>query len=63
MIMTKIESEYQFYRYDQPTKVYDLNIFHIAIYAAYNIVPGLSHTESDKCLNIKEYDTASIRLK
>ena len=53
------------YWYDQPTNIFDLNIFPIAIYmyAAYNLVPDFNHTESDKCLSIKEYDTASINVK
>ena len=63
MIMKKVESEYFFYRYDQPTKILDLNIFHIAIYPAFNISPDFSHTESDKYFDMKEYDTASIHLK
>ena len=39
----KVESEYHFYWYYQPTKIFDINIFYIAIYSAYNLVPDFNH--------------------
>ena len=39
----KVDSEYHFYWYDQPTKIFDINIFYIAIYPSYNLVPDFNH--------------------
>ena len=40
-----VESEYHFYWYDQPTKIFDLNIFfYIATHPAYYLVPDFNHT-------------------